>query len=56
MNSLCLKRDCLAHFDPIERNWFCPQLATIAAIGLGKYYARSESGAHLVMLMFIDQL
>jgi hypothetical protein len=38
-SSLCLKRDCLAHFDPTGRERF-PRLATIAAIGLEKSYAR----------------
>ncbi len=41
---------CLAHFDQIRRNWFCiSQLMTIVAIGLQKPYAKSESGANLVL-------
>ncbi len=41
---------CLAHFDPIWRNWFhLSRLMTIVAIGLQKPYSNSESGTNLLM-------
>ncbi len=48
---------CLAHFDPIQRNWFrTSRLATIVAIGLRKSYAKSESIANLVKYDVFDSL
>ncbi len=43
-------KNCLAHLEPIPRNWFrLSRLKTILAIGLQKPYAKSESGTNLVM-------
>jgi hypothetical protein len=41
----------LTHFDHSQRNWFhISQLVTIIAIGLRNTYAKSESGAGIVLV------